>query len=168
MMLASCTKSNNQEQQAKELVVSMTNAVRGYELKVESRTEKAEKQRREIDELGLEIDRVRSRAKMLDDLEKNMEGYQGSVRSVMKESKRGALNGIHGPLSQLITVKDKYSVAVETALGASIQNVVVDNGDESWGARVRIDNEGDEYIQKSSILLRYRGIETYSADWEIH
>ena len=55
-----------------------------------------------------------------------MEGYQGSVRSVMKESKRGALNGIHGPLSQLINVKDKYSVAVETALGVAIQNIVVD------------------------------------------
>ena len=47
------------------------------------------------------------------------------------------------------------------------KNVIVDNGDESWGARVRIDCEGDEYIQKSSTILRYRGIETYSADWEI-
>lgn len=46
--------------------------------------------------------------------------------------------------------------------------VIVDNGIESWGARARIDDDGDEYIQKSSTLLRYRGIETYSADWEIN
>lgn len=53
-------------------------------------------------------------------------------------------------------------------LSRTKKNVIVDNGDESWGARVRIDNEGDEYIQKSSTLLRYRGIETYSAGWEIY
>lgn len=52
-------------------------------------------------------------------------------------------------------------------LSRTKKNLIVDNGDESWGARVRIDNEGDEYIQKSSTILRYRGIETYSADWEI-
>ena len=53
-------------------------------------------------------------------------------------------------------------------LSRTKKNLVVDNGDESWGARVRIDNEGDEYIQKSSTILRYRGIETYSASWEIN
>ena len=47
------------------------------------------------------------------------------------------------------------------------KHVVVDNGDESWGARIRIDYEGDEYIQRSSMAIRYRGIETYSASWEI-
>lgn len=44
-----------------------------------------------------------------------MEGYFGAVKAVMKESGRGALRGIYGPVSQLITVKDKYSVAIETA-----------------------------------------------------
>ena len=110
--------------EAKELVVSTGNAVRGYELKVQSRTEKAENLKREIDELGLEIDRRRSRARMLDDLEKNMEGYSGSVKAVMREVKRGTLRGIDGVLSQLITVSEEYSVAIETALGAALQNIV--------------------------------------------
>ncbi len=110
--------------EAKELVVSTGNAVRGYELKVQSRTEKAEALKREIDELGLEIDRRRSRARMLDDLEKNMEGYSGSVKAVMREVKRGTLRGIDGVLSQLITVSEEYSVAIETALGAALQNIV--------------------------------------------
>lgn len=117
-------ESEAQLQKAGELVVSTANAVRGYEIKVESRTEKAESQRREIDELGLEIDRLRSRAKMLDDLEKNMEGYSGSVKAVMREVKRGTLRGIEGVLSQLITVEEQYSVAIETALGAALQNIV--------------------------------------------
>ncbi len=117
-------ESEAQLSEAKELVVSTSNAVRGYEIKVDSRTQKAEEQRRGIDELGLEIDRIRSRAKMLDDLEKNMEGYSGSVKAVMREVKRGTLRGIEGVLSQLITVEEQYSVAIETALGAALQNIV--------------------------------------------
>ena len=111
-------------EEAKALVVSTGNAVRGYELKVESRTQKAEDLKKEIDALGLEIDRRRSRARMLDDLEKNMEGYSGSVKAVMREVKRGTLRGIDGVLSQLISVDEEYSVAIETALGAALQNIV--------------------------------------------
>lgn len=64
---------------------------------------------------------------MLRELEKNMEGYSGSVKTVMREVRRGTLRGIHGALSQLIKVEPKYSAAVETALGAAIQNIVTDN-----------------------------------------
>ncbi len=114
-----------------EKINEYKNAVEGYRIKVQTRTEKSEKIKAEINTLESEIDRKNERIRILDDLEKNMEGYQGSVRSVMKESKRGALNGIHGPLSQLITVKDKYSVAVETALGVAIQNIVVENENDA-------------------------------------
>ena len=114
-----------------EKINEYKNAVDGYRIKVQTRTEKSEKVKAEISILQSEIDRKNERIRILDDLEKNMEGYQGSVRSVMKESKRGALKGIHGPLSQLITVKDKYSVAVETALAAAIQNVIVDNENDA-------------------------------------
>ncbi len=114
-----------------EKINEYKNAVEGYRIKVQTRTEKSEKIKAEINALESEIDRKNERIRILDDLEKNMEGYQGSVRSVMKESKRGALNGIHGPLSQLINVKDKYSVAVETALGVAIQNIVVENENDA-------------------------------------
>ncbi len=117
--------------ECEEKINEYKNAVDGYRIKVQTRTEKSEKIKAEISSLDSEIDRKNERIRILDDLEKNMEGYQGSVRSVMKESKRGALNGIHGPLSQLITVKDKYSVAVETALGVAIQNIVVDNENDA-------------------------------------
>ncbi len=129
-VLALEEKKNHAENELSECVEKINgykNAVDGYRIKVQARTEKSEKVKAEISALDSEIDRKNERIKILDDLEKNMEGYQGSVRSVMKESKRGALNGVHGPLSQLITVKDKYSVAVETALGVALQNVVVDN-----------------------------------------
>lgn len=127
-------KKNNAEKalsDCNEKIDGYKNAVDGYRIKVQTRTEKSEKIKAEIAALDSEIGRKNERIRVLDDLEKNMEGYQGSVRSVMKESKRGALRGVHGPLSQLITVKDKYSVAVETALGIAIQNVVVDNENDA-------------------------------------
>ena len=63
---------------------------------------------------------------MLEDMEKNMEGYTGSVRAVMREAKRGNLRGIHGALSQLISVPEQYATAIETAFGAALQNIVTD------------------------------------------
>lgn len=127
-------KKNNAQKDLDECIEKIdgfNNAVDGYRIKVESRTEKREKLKAEIAEIDSEIQRKNERIRVLDDLEKNMEGYQGSVRTVMKESKRGALKGVHGPLSQLITVKDKYSVAVETSLGVAIQNIVVDNENDA-------------------------------------
>ena len=133
-VLALEEKKNNAQKALNECIEKINgykNAVDGYRIKVQTRTEKSDKLKAEIATLDSEIGRKNERIRILDDLEKNMEGYQGSVRSVMKESKRGALRGVHGPLSQLITVKDKYSVAVETALGVAIQNVVVDNENDA-------------------------------------
>ncbi len=118
-------------QAAKDEAESLSNSMSGYQLKAEKRREKAEKLRKVIDDLNLDIHQRKARIKMLDDLEKNMEGYSGSVRTVMRESGRGTLRGIHGPLSQLITVKDKYAVAVETALGAAIQHIVTDTENDA-------------------------------------
>lgn len=110
-----------------EKIESLTNSINGYNLRVEKREEKFQKQKQELENMSIEIRQKESKCRMLFDLEKNMEGYSGSVKAVMRESKKGAIRGIHGPLSQLIKVEDKYAVAVETALGAAIQNIVVDS-----------------------------------------
>lgn len=108
-------------------IVSVKNAIDGYTLRFENRGKKADSVKLAIDEKQRELHKGQDRVRLLEDLEKNMEGYFGAVKAVMKESGRGALRGIHGPVSQLITVKDKYSAAIETALGAAVQNIVVDN-----------------------------------------
>lgn len=108
-------------------IVSVKNAIDGYTLRFENRGKKADSVRLAIDEKQRELHKGQDRVRLLEDLEKNMEGYFGAVKAVMKESGRGALRGIHGPVSQLITVKEKYSAAIETALGAAVQHIVVDN-----------------------------------------
>ncbi len=117
--------------QLEETITSLTNTVSGYEIRVKNRTQKADELKKSIDDKAFEIRKKESRAKMLEDLEKNMEGYSGAVKAVMREVKRGTLRGIHGAVSQLITVDNKYAVAVETAFGAAIQNIVTDSENDA-------------------------------------
>lgn len=122
-------KSKAQEELNKtiEEITSIKNSLDGYAMRFESRSKKAKELEAALGEKQREQHKLQDRIRILDDLEKNMEGYMGAVKAVMRESGRGALRGIHGPLSQLITVKDKYSLAIETALGAAVQNIVTEN-----------------------------------------
>lgn len=103
------------------------NSLNGFQLKLNSKTEKTESLKNQLEKVNRNLAEKQSRAKMLADLEKNMEGYSGAVKAVMHRAKSNALSGIHGPLSQLIQVENEYSTAVEVALGAAMQNIVVSN-----------------------------------------
>lgn len=111
----------------KEAVTSLQNSIQGYELRRQKRDERLAEKREAFEALRRESEQKSGRVRMLEDLEKNMEGYAGAVKAVMREARRGTLRGIHGPLSQLISVPDRYSVAIETALGGAVQFLVVDN-----------------------------------------
>ena len=86
----------------------------------EQALEKEQKCRREIDSLE-------QRRHILSEMEKHLEGFGGAVKAVLEQSRHGALKGIHGTVSQLIKVDEKYVTAIETALGAAIQNVVAED-----------------------------------------
>lgn len=107
-----------------ERIDENNNAMGGYQLKLKNKTEKAEKLKADLEKANRSLAEKQSKAKMLFDLEKNMEGYSGAVKAVMRQSDAKALGGIHGPLSQLIQVESEYSTAVEVALGAAMQNIV--------------------------------------------
>ena len=108
-----------------ERVDEYENSLEGYKLKLESKTKKAEQLRDEYEKLSRTLEEKKSKAKMLSDLEKNMEGFSGAVKAVIKQSDGGALSGVHGVLSKLISTDNEYSTAIEVALGAAMQNVVV-------------------------------------------
>ncbi len=114
-----------------ERAIELNNSVSGIELLAKNRLDKLNKLKEQENALKNEKQVKDSRINMLSDLEKNMEGYQGSVKSVMREVTRGTLKGIHAPVSQIITVKDKYSLAIETALGAALQNIVTDTENDA-------------------------------------
>ena len=117
--------------EGREHVTELENFVAGYQLRARKRKEKADTLKEQMDARALDLHQKLARAKMLEDLEKNMEGYSGAVKAVMKEVRRGTLRGIHGTVSQLISVPEKYAAAIETAFGASIQFLVTDNENDA-------------------------------------
>ena len=80
----------------------------------------------------LQVDKrsMDSRINMLSEMEKDYEGYSKAVKTVMLESRRGNLRGIHAPVANLIKAEDEFALAIETALGAAAQNIVVDTQED--------------------------------------
>ena len=124
------TKSQKDESEKnlefiRERISEYENSLGGYRIKLQGKTEAAEKIRDKVNSLSRKYGEKTDRANVLLDLEKNMEGFSGAVKAVLKQSQNKALSGIHGTLSQLITVDNEYSTAIEIALGAAMQNIVV-------------------------------------------
>ena len=105
----------------------LQNTIKGYELKLQSRAQKQAEMNIALSKLDLQVREKQQKAKLLKDLEQNLEGYAYSVKSVLKQAKAGALRGVLGTVSQLIQVDSAYSIAVETALGGSMQHLVCDS-----------------------------------------
>lgn len=142
----------------KERIAEYENSMDGYRLKLKNKTEKAEKIKADYDKLVRSLEEKQSKARMLSDLEKNMEGFAGSVKAVMRQSASKALSGINGTLAQLISVDNDYSTAVEVALGAAMQNIVVDNEADAKRAinYLKQNNQGRAtFLPVSAIEPRY-------------
>lgn len=133
-------ESNEKIEQLNSRIDENNNSLSGYRIKLERKTEAAEKFKAELESVNFDLASKQSRAKMLLDLEKNMEGFSGAVKAVMKQSQSKALSGIHGTLSQLISVDNEYSVAVEVALGAAMQNIVTTNENDAKRAITYLKN----------------------------
>ena len=112
---------------AEETISECNNSLSGRKLIFTSRGEECEKLKKEIDTLTLDEGEKRRRAQILKDLEKSMEGFGYAVKSVVQAADGGKLGGVHGPVSHIMSVESKYSAAIECALGAALQNIVVDN-----------------------------------------
>ena len=88
-----------------------------------------------LNDARLERDKLVQRADVLQRMNDLFEGYSESIKFVMKEYKAGNIQGrVYGPISSLINVDGKYITAIETALGASLQNIVVENEDTAKAA----------------------------------
>ncbi len=74
-----------------------------------------------------DYDSLDSRINALSRMQEHFDGYNVSIKHVMGEAKAGRLCGIRGPVSYLIKVEKEYVVAIETSLGAALQNIVTDD-----------------------------------------
>ena len=117
------------------------NALKGRELIFDSRKSKLEEYKTALDNSRLDIEDKKRRVAILEELERNMEGLGLPVKSVMREAEHGVLRGIHGPIGKLIDVKKDYATAIETALGASLQHIVVDSENDAKRAIEYLKNQ---------------------------
>lgn len=111
----------------KEKLAEYTNRISGYTKLYDSKRSQHEAKTTAFNSLQLKIGDLKNRLLILSDLENSMEGFSSSVKQIIKASKAGRISGISGSVAQLITVDAKFSLAIETALGAAMQNVVVEN-----------------------------------------
>lgn len=82
----------------------------------------------------LEAHTLAARQKLLGDLASQMEGYARGVKTAMTAARRRELTGVLGPVGQLFHVESRYTVALETALGGAMQDLLVE--DEQAGKAV--------------------------------
>ena len=119
---------------AAESEQATNNVIEGCRLKLRSRESILNDLSEKANRLEVELKSAEGRIAMLEEMEKSYEGFSGAVRSVMREAERGTLKGIHGPAANLVRADRECALAIETALGAAAQHIVVDTQDDGKNA----------------------------------
>ena len=112
----------------------LSNIVSGHRMKMAGRESRVTALRDEVTRLTVDGRSMDGRIGMLTEMEKDYEGYNRAVKTVMQASRRGNLHGVHGPVANLVRAEERYALAVETALGAAAQNIVVDDPSDGKAA----------------------------------
>ncbi|QDY82155.1 chromosome segregation protein SMC [Paenibacillus polymyxa] len=68
-----------------------------------------------------------SRRDTMKEMQDDFDGFMLGVKEVLKASRKGTLHGVHGAVAELIRVPEQLEQAMETALGASVQHIVMEN-----------------------------------------
>ena len=119
---------------AKDEVTAANNTIAGYTLRLNTRLKRRDELQQKMRELTSKLDSVTAKVKVFRAMERDFESYNKAVRMVMQEAQRGALRNVHGPVSRLIRTEDSYTVAIEIALGAAMQQIVVGNEQDGKAA----------------------------------
>ncbi len=113
---------------------SESNVIEGCRMKLQSRETRQSALSDKATQLRVDLRSADSRISLLSDMEREFEGFSKAVKTVMRESGRGNLKGVHAPVANLIRTEDEYALAIETALGAAGQNIVVDSQNDGRAA----------------------------------
>ncbi len=102
------------------------NQLAGVVRKAEIRQKKVEERTQALAAVTAEVTDTGNRIRMLREMKRDYEGFSRAVKRIMQQADSGRMTGIHGPVSELITVPPKFITAIETALGAAASHIVVD------------------------------------------
>lgn len=150
-----------------DILAGAKNKLAGVSLKAEGRRKKADALAQEAQNAASALTDCENRVRMLREMQKDYEGFSRSVKSVMTAAGRGTLSGVHGPVSSLLTVEERYVTAIDTALGAAASNIVVDraaDGKRAIEYLKRSDGGRATFLPLDTIkpqVLRENGLENH-------
>lgn len=110
------------------------NVLDGCRMKIKSREDALAAVSDKATKLAVDARSMDSRINMLTEMEKDFDGFSRAVKTVMRESARGSIRGVHGPVANLVKADDECALAIETALGAAAQNIVIDTQNDGRSA----------------------------------
>ena len=117
---------------AREEAQAVGNIIAGHSLRMEERQKRSDAAGARAVQLTMDVGALDNRIRLLTEMEKEYEGFSKAVKTVMQA--RGSLRGIHGPVASLMKTDERYTVAIEIALGGGLQNIVVDREEDAKAA----------------------------------
>ena len=121
-------------EEAREEAAAAENVIQGHGLKMGGRQRRAQESAQQREQLSRQAAAMEDRIRLLTEMEKEYEGFSRAVKLVMQAADKGGLRGVHGPVASLMTTQEQYTVAIETALGGALQNIVVDTQNDAKSA----------------------------------
>ena len=119
-------------EEARDEAAAAANIIAGHTLRMEERNKKAAAASERRVKLTMDVGALDNRIRLLTEMEKDYEGFNKAVKQVCQA--KNSLRGIHGPVANLMKTEGKYSLAIEIALGAGLQNIVVDREEDAKSA----------------------------------
>ncbi len=102
--------------------------------KVGSLSESIKQSDQKLSELYSEKRTFESKLKALMELQESYAGFSKGVKTVLSATQNGSLKGICDVVASLITTEEKYEIAIESALGSGMQNIVTENSEDAKNA----------------------------------
>ena len=148
---------------ARDEAQAAANIIAGHSLRLEERRKKAAAAGERRVKLTMDAGALENRIRLLTEMERDYEGFSKAVKTVMQA--KNSLRGIHGPVASLMKTEQAYSLAIEIALGAGLQNIVVDREEDAKSAIAFLkqrDGGRATFLPLTAIRgeeLRQRGVE---------
>lgn len=128
-------KSINEKINQKEKEVSVLSAeidtiskeLESLKKKFYERKENYKNSEKILQRLNLDSEGELRKIKLLEDLDRNMEGLARGVKAIILKARAGTIGGIIGAVSDILNVNPKYAVAIDISLGASVQNIITED-----------------------------------------
>lgn len=114
-----------------------------------------------IERNKLDVSKLSSRRTTMEEMENNYEGYNAGVRAVMKSG----VSGINGVVTELMTVPKGYELAIETALGPNLQNIICEcDNDAKAGVNYLKENKAGRVTFLPVESIKGRQVDTSSVE----